>query len=241
MREKIIEGNIYHVVNRGVEGRRIFQSEKDYLRFVHDLFEFNDEAPAPNLNYIFANKKSPQLTQQYLEVGLPNIVRQREPRKLLVELLAFTLMPNHYHLLVRPRSDGGMAKFMQKLNTGYTNYFNTKYEHRGVLFMGKYKAIVIKDEKHFIHLPYYIHFNPLDLQAPTWRERKLKNAKKAIDFLRSYRWSSHIDYCGIKNFPSVTQRDFLLNFFGGTSGYRNAMEVWLHSMNFEHIKDLALE
>ncbi len=235
MREKIVAGNIYHVLNRGVDRRKIFEEEKDNLRFVHDLFEFNDEAPTPNINYVFrAENKS-------LEVGLPKIIRRREPRKLLVDVLAFALMPNHYHLLLRPRTDEGVTKFMRKLNTGYTNYFNVKYKRNGVLFQGKYKSISVTNDAHMIHLPYYIHCNPLDLKTPEWRYRELENKNKTLDFLNKYRWSSHLDYCGIKNFPSVTQRDFLLKFFGGTDGYRKSMAGWLDNFDEKAIKDIALE
>ncbi len=232
MRGKIVAGNIYHVLNRGVDRRKVFQEEVDYVRFIHDLFEFNDESPASNLNYVFSKGK------QYLEVGLPNI---RKERKLLVEILAFTLMPNHFHILIRPRSDDALAKFMQKLSTGYTNYFNSKYKRVGALFSGKYKSIGVAKDAHLLHLPYYIHCNPLDLSSPEWRDREMKNPQKAIDFLKSYRWSSHLDYCGIKNFPSVTQRDFLLKFFGGSDGYKKDIEEWLRDFDSTIVEDVALE
>ena len=87
-------------------------------------------------------------------------------------------MSNHYHLLLTPAVENGIALFMKKINGGYVKYFNEKYERKGTLFEGKYKRIIIKNEAHFIHLPYYIHLNPLDLAAPEWRERKIKNYKK---------------------------------------------------------------
>ena len=167
--------------------------------------------------------------------------KNRQPRKLLVEIMAFCLMPNHFHLLVRQKQDKGISSFMQKLGTGYAMYFNQKYKRSGVLFQGKFKAVLIKNESHFIHLPYYIHCNPLDLAAPGWRERDIKDYKKAVRFLEQYRWSSHLDYMGRKNFPSVTQRDFLLKFFGGTEGYRKGIFSWLKSMELETMNRLTLE
>ncbi len=230
--------HIYHIYNRGVEKRKIFLDDKDRFCFVHDLFEFNDEAPAANIYY-----KLPHF--QSYEVGLRKIEerqkQEREPRKCLVEILAFCLMTNHFHLILRQKINKGIPMFMQKLGTGYTNYFNNKYERVGSLFQGKYKAILINNESHFIHLPYYIHTNPLSIIEPNWLENDLKNMKKAITFLESYRWSSHLDYIGKKNFPSVTQRDFLLEFFGGTAQYKIDLFHWLEERNIEAIKGLTLE
>lgn len=233
MRDKIVAGNIYHVLNRGVDKRKIFLDDKDHFRFIHDLFEFNDIKPANNnLNYYFRNNST--------DVARPYI-KLMEPRELLVEILAFCLMPNHYHLLIRPLFNDGLFRFMKKLNTGYAKYFNEKYKRVGALFEGRYKSIIIKDESHFIHLPYYIHFNPLDLATPEWREGELKDYKKAINFLDNYRWSSHFDYSGKKNFPSVTQREFLMKFFGGSQEYEDSIKKWLKNLDTENIKEIVLE
>ena len=150
-------------------------------------------------------------------------------------------MPNHYHLLLSPTVENGIALFMKKINGGYVKYFNDKYKRRGTLFEGKYKRILTKDESHFIHLPYYIHFNPLDFKFSAWRKRELKSYRAALKFLENYRWSSHLDYLGKKNFPSVTQRDFLMEFFGGPKEYKNTIGQWLKNIELEDIKEAALE
>lgn len=221
---------IYHIYNRGVEERNIFLDDEDRLRFIHDLFEFNDENPTINLAYYFSKKQSK-------EVGLPNI--EREPRKLIIDLLAFCLMPNHFHLMISQKKEGGITEFMRKLGTGYTNYFNKKYNRAGPLLQGKYKITHINQESHFIHLPYYIHLNPLDADFSGWRERKIKNYNKAIKFLENYKWSSFQDYIGIKNFPSVTQREFLLKFFDGSIQYKKDIVNWLKNIDLEEIEFFA--
>src|SRR3989344_7435434 len=156
-------GNLYHVYNRGTDKRDIFLDDKDRLRFIHNLWEFNDTAPADNFHY-----KRP-----LHEVGLREIRRirktKRPPRKLLVKLHVFCLMNNHFHLIIEPLSDIGVTEFMRKLGTGYTNYFNQKYERSGVLFQGKFKAVMLESESHFVHIPYYIHCNPLDYKFRSWR------------------------------------------------------------------------
>lgn len=221
---------IYHTLNRGVDKRKIFIDNKDYFRFIHDLFEFNNQDWVNSTFYIF-NKSN--------DIASRNI--KRKPRKLLVDVLAFCLMPNHYHLLLRSLTENGISRFMKKMNMGYAKYFNIKYKRKGSLFEGRYKSILIKNESHFIHIPFYIHCNPLDLITPEWRERRMEDCNKAEDFLRSYRWSSNLDYCGEKNFPSVTNRNFLLEYFGGEGGYKISLQNWLKELNMENFKDIVLE
>ncbi|MFC1751719.1 transposase [Patescibacteria group bacterium] len=194
-RPQFIENGIYHVYNRGVDKRKIFMDNKDYFRFVHDLFEFNDKNPAiSGFRHGFNNHKP-------AEVGLRQVGMQkkdREPRKLLTDILIFTLMPNHFHLLLRERERGNISKFMQKLGTGYTNYFNKKHERSGVLFQGKFKAVGLEENAHFLYLPHYIHTNPLKLMdSQSCRSR----TSAGLEYLENYRWSSYLDYIGKKKLP----------------------------------------
>lgn len=229
---RFVENQIYHIYNRGVEKRNIFLNNKDYFRFIHDLFEFNDEELTFNVAYYF-NSLSQEIKFQYLE-------KERKPRKLLVEILVFTLMPNHFHLLLKQKREKGIVKFMQKLGTGYTNYFNKKYERVGSLFQGRFKAALVNEETHFIHLPYYIHTNPLDL---IYGSSTPIDWKKQMDFLDNYRWSSYLDYIGKKNFPSITSREFLLEFLGGEKEYKKTTQNWLKEKDeeIENIKEIILE
>jgi putative transposase len=232
-RDKIVPGQIYHVCNRGVDKRNIFLEDSDYFRAIHNLLEFNNENPVVNANYSFTKTKNIGSGNQYID----------RPRKLLVEILAFCLMPNHFHLLIKPLVENGLELFMRKFGGGYANYFNKKYQRPGALFQGRYKMVAVTKESHFIHLPFYIHLNPLDLIGSDWRNKKIDNYDKTIKFLESYRWSSHLDYTGIKNFPSLTQRDFLLEFFGNSKEYKRSIEKWLQDLdsNLESIKDISLE
>lgn len=232
---QFVNNEIYHIYNRGVEKRNIFLNQQDYFRFIHDLFEFNDKNPSLNTLFYFN------------QLGKPPIIskKQRKPRKLLVEILAFCLMPNHFHLLLKQRREGGLVCFMQKLGTGYTNYFNKKHDRVGGLFQGRFKAVHVDQQQHFDFLLYYIHLNPLDLMEPGWRNGEIKNYQKAIISLSSYRWSSHLDYLGKKNFPSVTQREFPLNVLGGGKNYKESIEKWLKEISRkreeENFKKLILD
>ena len=222
-----IENQIYHIFNRGVEKRNVFSKTKDYLRFIHNLFEFNNEYPVLNMNYYFNAGKTSQI---------PSL---RKPRKLLVEILIFTLMPNHFHLVLKQKKENGIVKFMQKLGTGYTMYFNQKYQRVGALFQGRFKATFIQSQAHFLYLPHYLHAtNPLsNYGGSTSIDSKMK-------FLENYRWSSFPDYIGKKKFPSVTQKEFFLEFFGGKEKYKKETERFLIERNdnyLNEIKDIAIE
>ena len=120
-------------------------------------------------------------------------------------------------------------------------YFNKKYQRVGVLFQGPFRAIQITREAHSLHLPFYIHANPLDLKFPTWRRRELAKPQEAMKFLESYRWSSFPDYIGKKNFPSVTNRGFLSDVFGKPKQCQTSTLRLLKEMALDTIRDVALE
>ncbi len=229
MRHKVAKGNIYHVLNRGVDKRKVFLDNWDYLRFIHDLYQFNDSKIVLNNKNSFLNFKG--VEHPYFQ----------EKRDLLVEILAFCLMPNHYHLLLRPKTNTGLAEFMKKINGGYTNYFNVKYERTGSLFGGRYKSIPIVKDSHLRYVPYYIHLNPLDLVMPSWRDGEIADVNKATVFLEKYRWSSHLDYLGSRNFPSLTQRKFLTDLFGGENRYKKDFVSLIKNLNENFIADVSFE
>lgn len=194
------DGEIYHVYNRGVEKRDIFMDDRDYHRFVYCLYEFNDEQPALNARHAY----KPVINHD--RSAFSPVKCKRMP---LVEIMVFTLMPNHYHFMLRQIKENGITRFMHRLGTGYTMYFNKKYERVGSLFQGPFKAVHLSKQEHFIHLPHYIHTNPY---------RGLASVESVEDLLK-YRWSSFPDYAGKENFPNVTRRDFLLNLYNGEEGY----------------------
>jgi len=226
---------IIHIINRGVDKRDIFKDDEDRFRFIHDLFEFNDINNVQNNFYAFKGIKNNDIRYRYIGANNAN----RKTRKLIVNLHAFCLMQNHYHLLASPLVGSGLPLFMQKLNGGYSRYFNRKHKRRGSLFESRYKAIKVINESHFIHLPFYVHLNPLDYSYPTWRERQLENPRSAFDKLLKYRWSSHLDYLGIKNFPSLTQREFFNEFFGGPAEYKKSIYDWLSQISILTISDIV--
>lgn len=230
------EGEIYHIYNRGVEKRRTFLNDRDYLRFVNNLFEFNDQNPVVNNSYYSKSFESIESTEVQ-----PRHLSLSKPKKSLVEVLVFTLMPNHFHLLLKQKTKNGIIKFMQKLGTGYSMYFNKKYNRVGSLFQGRFKAVLVSKDSHFIHLPFYIHCNPLELFKS--KSNRGSTLISPIKFLENYRWSSFQDYIGKNNFPMITSRETILEFFGGEKEYKKATIEWLEERkeNLGKINDMILE
>lgn len=114
----------------------------------------------------------------------------------ITDLCAYCLMPNHFHLLAREKTEGGISRFVQKLITGFTMYFNTRYERPGALFQGKYKATHVDDDRYLKYLFSYIHLNPIKLIEPRWKETGIANRSRAEKWLEDYRYSSWLDYSG---------------------------------------------
>ncbi len=244
MRKPQFENNeIYHIYNRGVEKRKTFLEDKDYFRFIHDLFEFNDIVPAGRY-YIFGGATSEKFGGATSEnMTSENIVQNLKSKKrnLLVEILSFCLMPNHYHLLLRQLRENGIVKFMRKLDTGYAMYFNKKNKRVGSLFQGRFKAVLIDNEQHFYHIPYYIHSNPIELIESDWKDGIIKNRTRAEKFLESYKWSSYLDYIGKKNFPSVISTKFLNEIWGSSQKYKLDFKKWLKDFDIDDIREDIIE
>ena len=141
---QVMDENIYHIYNRGIEKRDIFVDRGDYIRFLNILCFFNDVNPVDFFNLSKGGSTS------LAEVEPP------DQAKKLVEILCFCLMPNHYHFILKSLTENGIANFMKKLGTGYTMYFNKKYQRSGHLFQGRYKHREINSEDGFMYLSGYI-------------------------------------------------------------------------------------
>ncbi len=231
-RPQLVNGEIYHIVLRAIEGLKLFRDEKDYLRMIHDLFEFNDENPTSSA---YRHNVAANMPRTLL-----GILAEKRKRRLLVEILAFCLMSNHIHLLVRQFCDGGISKFMRKIGAGYGGYYNQKYKRKGRLFDGRYKIVYIRTQEQLKTALVYIHTNPVVIIIPDWKEKGIpgKELQKVLKGLENYRWSSYPDYLGKKNFPSLTSREFLTKIMGGVESCREFVNGWLQFK--EELKETSL-
>ena len=139
-----IDGEIYHIYNRGTEKRQTFEDSRDYNRFLKTIRYYQVEGPKPKLS-LFLVLSNPQLDQN----------------KKIVQILSYCLMPNHFHLLVRQSKEGGITEFLKKSLNSYTKYYNTKHTRVGPLLQGEFKAVLVETNEQFVHLSRYIHLNPI--------------------------------------------------------------------------------
>ena len=175
-KEQFAVGEFYHVYSRGVDKRVIFDDTYDKVRFQALLYLCNGEK-----SVVMRNIK---------DGGWFSVHHKQKP---IVSIGAYCLMPNHFHLLVREIVEGGLSKFIQKLNTSYSMYFNAKNERKGALFESAFQSKHITDDVYFNHLFSYIHLNPLSIQFPEWK-KGIVHKELATTFLESYPYSSLMDY-----------------------------------------------
>lgn len=213
--------SIYHIYNRGVEKRKIFLDDRDYAVFLRILKDALSPQPDLRKNVITDN-----LQGATLQVWR----RKAKNFSATIELLAFVLMPNHFHLLVKQKSERAIKEFMQSIATRYSLYFNKKYKRVGPLFQNIYKAVLVNEEPYLLHLTRYIHLNPSEYTS---------------DLIGAY--SSYAYYLGQIHAEWV-KPEFILSFFkSGTipilnkvNSYQDFVEGFAQNSE-EYLGNLTLE
>jgi putative transposase len=191
-RPPLVIKEIYHVYNRGNDKRKVFLDKKDHERFVALLYLSNGTTSV----HISNHQGSTLMELLELEKGEP-----------LVDIAAYCLMPNHFHLLLHQKVDGGISKFMQKLTTGYTMYFNTKYKRSGTLFQGKFKSRHAGEDRYLKYLLSYIHLNP-----PKYA---------------TYPYSSYLDFTDTNRIQhKILNRQCLPLYFSSTKKFVAELKEW---------------
>ncbi len=241
---QFVKGEIYHIVIRRAGDKKLFLDTDDHYRGIFCLYEFNN---AQSVSILRRRRRIRFLKNRWKREQSSPVpsLKLADERDRLVELLAFCFMPNHIHLLLKPLKEDGISKFMLKLESGYAAYFRSKYgiKIKGHFFQDRFKSVRIKTRGQLSVVFVYIHTNSLALIEPNWKEKGIGNPTRAIKFLEEeYRWSSFFDYLGKKNFPSVTERDFLLEIMGGPEGCKKAVEHWVkYKAEIKEFSELALE
>jgi putative transposase len=156
----LVSGSYYHIYNRGVNRNPIFFSNKDYLRFYQTALHYNKNTT----KYSYKQLNDP--------VSLGGHQR--------VEVVAYCLMPNHFHFLVKQQEDFGITEYFRQLINSYVHYINIQYKRVGPLFQGRFKSVYIETDEQLLHLSRYIHLNPL--------------MAGLVNKIEAYRWSSYRSY-----------------------------------------------
>jgi putative transposase len=186
-----VEGGYYHIYNRGVEKREIFQDSQDYEIY---LAYIEDYLRPKNSNDIYKRLNVPGI-KAWEKERLLKLLRMNNYSE-TIDLMAYCLMPNHFHLFLKQNAVGSIYKFINSLNTRYVMYFNKKYKRVGHLFQSRYKAVLITNEAQYLHLSRYIHKQAL-----------------AVPNASEYgQPSSYPEYIGKRNTPWVHPEE-ILSFF----------------------------
>ena len=209
----LVEGEYYHIYNRGNSKQKIFHDKEDYLRFISLLyisnssesFNFYDLGRNTNFNVYEIERINP-----------------------LVDIGAYCLMPNHFHILITEKIENGISKFMQKLGTAYSMYYNKKYKRTGGLFEGKFKSQHADTDRHLKYLFSYIHLNPIKLIQKDWKEEGIKNKKEAVNYLNGYLYSSYLDFIEEKRIQSkILNVESFPKYFPNKTSFVEEILEWL--------------
>jgi len=214
----LVEGEYYHVYNRGNDKRLIFQDDKDREHFIKLLYLCNSNKKI-NFREDIVNRK---ISAWDFERG-----------DQLVSIGAWVIMPNHFHIFITS-NPGGLEKqnnislFVGRISNAYSKYFNAKHNRSGYLFEGRFKSVHVGNDKQAKYLFSYIHLNSLKLIQKDWRENGIKNKKEALIFLKSYKWGSYLDYLGeIRPENNIINTKSFLNYFPNHDSFSEEIFDWI--------------
>jgi putative transposase len=204
------EQGYYHIFHRGIEKKKVFLDNQDYRMFLYYLKVYLQDPKDLLIKY-------PQLPPR---LQAKNLTSQ-------ITLIAYCLMPNHFHLLLQQSTKDAISKFMKQLLNAYTFYFNKKYERTGAIFEGRYKATRISSDDLLIHVARYIHLNPV--------------VAKLVNDPGTYKWSSQKDYLTDKNKSFVNPKT-VLSFFKTIRDYQNFVKDQIsYAKELAKIKHLTID
>lgn len=171
-KQPFVDGEFYHIYNRGVDKRNIFTDEKDIDRFIQSMKEFNVTDP---IGSIYENS--------FNKLGCPT---PKSPESALVNFICYCLNPNHYHFILEQVIDGGISEFMKRLGGGYTSYFNNKYQRSGALFQGRFKSAHINSNEYLLHVGAYVNLNNHVHQLGCWTPKLVSSWEEYMGNVRGF-------------------------------------------------------
>lgn len=205
LRKQIFAPNeFYHLYNRGTEKRIIFREKRDYEHFLY-------------LMYVCNTEKS---------IELRKIGKNFDRGETIVDIGAFCLMPNHFHLLIHEKIENGISKYMHKLLTAYSMYFNKKYKRTGKLYENIFKSIHVNKDVYLKYLYSYIHLNPAKIIDKNWKENQNKSVVNLLNYVFDYPYSSLREYINLK-FKILNPEQFP-NYFKKPTNHKNELFEWLN-------------
>jgi len=213
---KIAPGEYYHICNRAVNKQTIFHDTRDHFRFLFLILYFQSPMVFQQLGRLVKDF----VLSRALDIK-GEVVKKRK-----IELVAFCIMPNHFHLIVKELEEGAIATYMQRVLTAYSKYYNTKYEKFGHVFQGPYRAIHIVSDSQLKYLSSYIHRNPRELVS--WINKEDR-----------YQWSSYQDYIGENRWGDLLLLDIVLGQFKNKGRYHEFVKTSTAKLLVEELEHLA--
>ncbi|MDP3957280.1 MAG: transposase [bacterium] len=211
MRKEIFaNGEFYHIYNRGTDKRSIFSDTNDQRRFLQSMKEFNTLDP---IGSIYEHCRINRFGSRTSKSGKKN---ERERDKQLVNIVAYCLNPNHYHFILEQVAKKGIEKYMQRLGTGYSKYFNNKHERSGSLFEGKFQAIHIDSNEYLLHVSVYVNLND---RVHGFGSRASKYHGEAVIKSRSS-WDEYMGDTNKEKKEKLCTKDNVLGQFKNTKEYK---------------------
>ena len=210
----IVPDSYYHIYNRGANKQTLFKDSVDYYRFV-ELLYLSNTTHAINIRDVRKEYDSAFDFERGTE---------------LVAIGAYCLMPNHFHILITPCVQNGIESFMRKLSTGYSMYFNKRYERTGVLFEGRYKSQYIDSDEYLKYLFSYIHLNPLKLIDGEWKNKGIQDVVGGLQYLQNYIYSSYQDFTTSGRKQSVILAiDKFPEYFPDKNIFMKEIQSWVYN------------
>ncbi len=193
----LLNGQIYHVFNKTIDGRRVFINDA-YNKLALETVSYyrSSQAIMRFSNY----RKLPSKLKYYYEQKIYKADTFR------VSIVAFVLMPTHYHFLLRQNFDSGISTFLSQIQNSYTRYYNLKNERKGQIFLDRFKSKPIYNDEQFKHTSRYIHLNPYS-----------GGIASTIFQLENFSWSSFREYLD-ESIQSICDKSILLSFFNNDIG-----------------------
>lgn len=199
-------GSYYHICNRSNDERTIFLDQKDYTRFLFYILFL--QAPIPLSN----PARHASYFLKYSKFNIPQDKLNQVVAARKVELGAFAIMPNHFHIFVQEKKEKGISWYLHRIQDGYAKYFNIRYEKRGHLFQGTFRAVPVETDEQLLYLSAYIHRNPRGLKE--WENRE-----------HGYPWSSYQDCIGENRWGELLVSNIFLNQFSSKESYREFVDT----------------
>ncbi len=214
-----IEGEYYHIYNRGVDKRDIFLDDSDYKRFLILLYICNSCEKLPD--HYFDNKDK-TISEWF----------SGRSKNTFVDIGGYCLMPNHFHLIVRSGGAGSVSSFLKKLCTAYAMFFNAKYNRSGILFQGRFRSKHVDEDEYLKYIFSYIHLNPLELYDTDWKTRGVKDVALSKKYLYTYPFSSLLDMDSKKPRPqnSIINRNTFPRYFNSGKEVSDHIDDFLNTI-----------